>query len=349
VTRRVVIRWAVLLTVMGLSLYLLAPSLLATFSSFPQLGQFSWWWLVAMVLLEGGSLACQAGLQRLTLGRPPWFPVATSQLTGNAAAKVVPGGGAAGAAVQYGMLRESGIPGTTAVTGVTASNAVTFAALLALPLFALPVIVIRGIDVAHDLQTALWLALVALVGLLGGGALLLAKDRPLEAIGNFVERTRNRLRPNKPPRILTAERLLRERDVILRVLGDRWWEALLLVGGRWLLDFGVLASALYALGSHPSTALVLLAFVAAQVLALIPVTPGGLGFVEAGLAATLALAGVSAGDAVVATLAYRLASYWLPMPVGLAAWALHKHRIARDGPVIALEPPPQTPAADGKP
>ena len=58
---------------------------------------------------------------------------------------------------------------------------------------------------------------------------------------------------------------------------------------------------------------------------------------------------MSAGDAVVATLAYRLASYWLPMPVGLAAWALHKHRIARDGPVIALDPPPPTPAADGKP
>ena len=41
-----------------------------------------------------------------------------------------------------------------------------FAALLALPLLALPVVVISGIDVAHDLQTALWLALVALTGLI---------------------------------------------------------------------------------------------------------------------------------------------------------------------------------------
>ena len=40
----------------------------------------------------------------------------------------------------------------------------------------------------------------------------------------------------------------------------------------------------------------------------------GLGFVEAGLTAALALAGVPAASAVVATLAYRLVSYWLPCP-----------------------------------
>ena len=53
-------------------------------------------------------------------------------------------------------------------------------------------------------------------------------------------------------------------------------------------------------------------------LAQIPVTPGGLGFVEAGLTAMLALAGVSPGDAVLATFAYRLFAYWLPLPLGPA-------------------------------
>lgn len=62
-------------------------------------------------------------------------------------------------------------------------------------------------------------------------------------------------------------------------------------------------------------------------LAQIPITPGGLGFVEAGLTATLALAGVSPGDAVIATFAYRLMTYWLPLPLGLAGLALHRrHR-----------------------
>ena len=72
----------------------------------------------------------------------------------------------------------------------------------------------------------------------------------------------------------------------------------------------------------------LLAFCAAQLLAQIPATPGGLGFVEAGLTATLVLAGVGAGDAVLATFAYRLFTYWLPLPLGLLGAVLHRRRYA---------------------
>ena len=66
--------------------------------------------------------------------------------------------------------------------------------------------------------------------------------------------------------------------------------------GRWAFDYATLLAALAAVGSTPRPSLVLLAFCAAQVLAQIPVTPGGLGFVEAGLTAMLALAGVGAGQ-----------------------------------------------------
>ena len=69
-------------------------------------------------------------------------------------------------------------------------------------------------------------------------------------------------------------------------------------------------------------------------------TPGGqavLGVVEAGLTGTLALAGIVAADAAVATLAYRLASYWLPLPLGLGAWVLHRRRYG--GPEIAVPEP----------
>jgi uncharacterized membrane protein YbhN (UPF0104 family) len=38
------------------------------------------------------------------------------------------------------------------------------------------------------------------------------------------------------------------------------------------------------------------------------------------------VAGVPASLAVVATLAYRLASYWIPMFVGLAAFGMFRHR-----------------------
>jgi uncharacterized protein (TIRG00374 family) len=85
---------------------------------------------------------------------------------------------------------------------------------------------------------------------------------------------------------------------------------------------------------RPDGALVLLAFGAAQFLRLIPATPGGLGFVEAGLVGFLVLAGVDAGTAAVATLGYRLISYWLPLPVGLVAYVLARRR-NWSGPTVA--------------
>ncbi|MFN8026996.1 MAG: flippase-like domain-containing protein [Acidimicrobiia bacterium] len=82
----------------------------------------------------------------------------------------------------------------------------------------------------------------------------------------------------------------------------------------------------------PSPALVLLAFVAGSLLGLLPFTPGGLGFVEAGLAGTLALAGISTGDALVATLVYRLLTFWFPIPTGLLAAYVFRRRHPRVSP-----------------
>jgi uncharacterized protein (TIRG00374 family) len=79
-------------------------------------------------------------------------------------------------------------------------------------------------------------------------------------------------------------------------------------------------------GAEPSPSLVLLAYVAASLLGMIPLTPGGLGFVEAGLTGMLALAGVEATEAAVATLAYRLVSFWLPIPVGGASYVVFLRR-----------------------
>lgn len=59
---------------------------------------------------------------------------------------------------------------------------------------------------------------------------------------------------------------------------------------------------------------------------MIPVTPGGLGLVEASLSGFLVLAQVDASQAVLATLGYRLASYWLPLCAGPVAYALFRIR-----------------------
>ena len=101
--------------------------------------------------------------------------------------------------------------------------------------------------------------------------------------------------------------------------------------GRWIFDFLCLYSALLAVGARPPLYVALLAYSAAQLVGQLPVTPGGLGVVEAGLTGALALAGVAAGPAALAVLAYRLAGYWLPIPIGLVAWVWHRRRYGTRG------------------
>jgi hypothetical protein len=50
------------------------------------------------------------------------------------------------------------------------------------------------------------------------------------------------------------------------------------------------------------------------------------------LVGALALAGVPAGAAVVATLAYRLVSFWLPIPAGGIAAIVHRRRYGSEAP-----------------
>jgi uncharacterized protein (TIRG00374 family) len=113
------------------------------------------------------------------------------------------------------------------------------------------------------------------------------------------------------------------------VIGAKWWQALLFAAGNWLLDWGALLAALAAVGARPRASLVLIAYVVAALLGMLPFTPGGLGFVEVGLTAMLPLAGVGASSAALATLAYRLVSYWFPIPTGFAAYLVFRRRYQR--------------------
>jgi hypothetical protein len=77
------------------------------------------------------------------------------------------------------------------------------------------------------------------------------------------------------------------------------------------------------------------AYAVAGVVGMIPATPGGLGLVEASLTGLLVLAEVNSSQAVLATLTYRLASYWAPLCAGPVAYGLFRLRY-RSHP-----PPPQ--------
>lgn len=315
------------LAVTGISLYLVAPSLLDVLGSWRDLQEIEPLWFPVMAVLQGLALACLWVVQRIALHDAPWVPVINSQLAGNAMARIAPAGGAVGAALQYRMLVESGIDRARAVAGITAVNLLTFAVVLVLPVLALPAVL--GGPVAPGLVEAMIIGLAVFLILVAAGIAAFAYDKPLRWVGTQVQRLRNRLRRGSPPLRGLPERLTRERDRLLATLGPRWRQAVSISLARWAFDYATLLAALAAVGATPRPFLVLLAFCAAQVLAQVPLTPGGLGFVEAGLTATLVLAGVGAGAAVLATLAYRLFSYWMLLPIGLGAYAAHRRWLAR--------------------
>lgn len=313
------------LALTGLVLYGVAPAVVDVLGGWRDLDRVAPQWWIVVILTQVAGWGCMWALQRLALHTRAWFGVVTSQLASGALGRVVPGGAAAAAALQYRMLAQSGLDRATVATGLAAGSVLLLGALAALPLLAVPALV-AGRKIPDGLLEAGALGLVIFVFLFSFGALLMVSDRAVRWVGGAVATVLRRVRRKKPPPEDLPERLRRERDMVRRTLGRQWPRALAAAEGRWLLDFLTLLAALEAVDARPRLTLALLAYCAAQLLAQVPITPGGLGIVEAGLTGTLALAGVPAGAAAVATLAYRLASYWLPLPAGAVAWVVHRRR-----------------------
>lgn len=325
------------LGITGVSFYLVIPSIIEVFSSWPELERLRPGSLALMTVSVLLSLICFWGLLGLSLRSDRWILMATSQLASSSIARIVPGGAATATAVQYRMLSDAGISKSDAGTGLTVATLVNFAVLFSLPVFAVPDILF-GPPIAPLLLRAALAGVIGFVALALIGGLALLWDRPLILLGNTVDRIASRFgrsNPELPPR---ASRFLEARDLIRRHLAKTWWWVVLASTGRWGFEYLALVMAVRGVGHDDLSSVLLLAFVTASLLARVPFTPGGLGFVEAGLTGTLALAGLSPGDAVLATLAFRLISYWLPIPLGVVAYGLHRQMLATYGVVVEKLP-----------
>jgi uncharacterized protein (TIRG00374 family) len=322
-------RWrpgrVVVLSITAFCLYLLAPSIGEVFAASSRLGDVRPIWLVPATLCAVGTFACLWIVQVIVLGTHDWFAVITTQLAANAFNRITPGGGATGTVLQASMLTSAGFDSTQAATAVAVQSVLSTAALVALPLFCIPFIVF-GTQVPSGLLSTMWIGIPVFVLMVVIGLAAFAFDAPLRWLACVIAWTRHRLGSGATSGRTLADRFLQSRDAIRRDLEPRWKLAVGTSVLRWFLEFGVVVATLFGLSADPDPALTLLAFAAASVLGLLPFTPGGLGFVEAGLAATLALAGVSPADAVVTTLVYRLLTFWLPLPVGAVAAVLYRRR-----------------------
>jgi hypothetical protein len=100
-----------------------------------------------------------------------------------------------------------------------------------------------------------------------------------------------------------------------------------------VFEYVALLATLIAIGASPDPVLVLFAITIASLLSLVPLTPGGIGFVEVGLTGTLVAIGIGTKAALLATLVFRLVSFWIPLPIGLGAAYVFRRRYPRGGAV----------------
>jgi len=328
--RPIVSRIAAVAVGIGL-LYFVQRQVVEVFSSADELRHINLAWFLVMGLAEVVSFACMWGLIKQVLPKVPWFVAATSQLVANSVGRVVPAGAAVGGATFYRMLSTSGVQAPQAASAMAATGVLSNAFLFAIPAVA-GVLALLGAPVPERLVPAALaggvffsvLMLIAVVAVVFTAPLLWvggAVKRVVELLGHLVRRGWT----------FDPTRLVDERSRLIEVLGNRWPKAMAAAAGNWAFDYLALIAALYAVGAEPRLRLVLLAYAAAAVLNMVPLTPGGVGFVEVGLYSTLIVTGIGAREAALATVAYRVVSLGLPVLAGPVAWFAFKRRYPVQG------------------
>jgi uncharacterized membrane protein YbhN (UPF0104 family) len=108
------------------------------------------------------------------------------------------------------------------------------------------------------------------------------------------------------------EGLIADRQLLVRVVV--WASA------NWLFDMAAVYVFLRAFGGNLAIDGLIVAFGLANVMAVVPITPGGLGIIEGIYIPTIVGFGLSRSVATVGILAYRLAQFWLPIVIGAGCY-----------------------------
>ena len=101
------------------------------------------------------------------------------------------------------------------------------------------------------------------------------------------------------------------------------------VGANLLLTVAysvALIAALRSVGAHPAILATAVVFLAGNAVGAATPTPGGIGGVEAVLAAGLTAIGIPAHEAIPAVLLFRMATFWLPIPAGWVSYLVLQRR-----------------------
>jgi uncharacterized protein (TIRG00374 family) len=287
--------------------------------------------LLGALALETASLACFSGLTVSLLGRarrPRFFTLLRIDVTVYGLSRVLPAAAATGGALRLRLLTAAGVTRPDAVFLATIEG--TGSALLLWVMLGAALVVALPVNGADPRQILLAVAGIVLVA--AAFALLVAVARDGKGLRRLIGWLARWVPGMKAD---TAAAALRREGEHLRALAadpPRLVAAVVWGAANWLLDATVLWVVLAAVG-HPLDPLTLfIAYAVANVLGLLPITPGGVGVVEGVLVPSLVAEGVPAHLALVGVLGWRLVNYWLPIPVGALLWLTLRHHPARPGP-----------------
>ena len=275
--------------------------------------------VVLAVVLEMAAIYSYVELTRTVLFpyAPGRYNILRVNLAGLAISHVVPGGTAPAGALSYRIFNELGVPKETNAFGLAVQGSGS-AVVLNIIFWLMLVISIplRGFNPAYGFAA---LAGVFLLAAFFGTILLITRGQ--RHADSWLRAAARRIPAVDPDRIsaLLAQIALR----ITLLINNRrtlWW-AFTWAGLNWLLDAACLWVFLWAFGHVISPIDLLVAYGLANILAAIPITPAGLGIVEATLITTLVGFGVPHGQAILAVLSYRLVNFWIPIPIGGISYA----------------------------
>ncbi len=235
----------------------------------------------------------------------------------------VPAGGAFGLAVQFAMLTSYKIAGTAATAAITAVGLWSMFVSLGLPVFGVAALSLSGGDMDYT-----WVAPVGLAILTAGivlFVLIMRSPRLALAVGNFCNKLVGPLRPRiKALKDLdVVAPITKFRSDMYDLLKRRWGHITAAQLGVIMTQFLIFYVCLRGVQGwdQPGTSALAAfgAFATAQIMLMVPITPGGLGTVDALMISLLQSMGVTAGDATAADLVWRAASYVPQIIVGIIA------------------------------
>lgn len=272
------------------------------------------------------------------LGYWPAFMVRQTSFT---ISNAIPAGGAVGLGVQYGMLASAGFSGAAATSAIGITSVFNLLVTLALPVFGL-----LALLVVEPPSTAMVLGaiggLVAVAALVGVLAVVFGSEGAARRVGATADRVAGWLfaRLRREPPGSAVNQVLAFRTSTVGVVSDRWPAITFTNVAQQLTQFAVLAAAMRItqVDEHAPLPLaaVFAAFALARLAGFIPITPGGLGTVDAGLTGLLITFGADRTDALAATLLWRAAS-WVPQValgfITLAIWRIRSGHLPRPAPV----------------